>query len=178
MNGTYGISGNNHPPVAAPGLDKPEFSMDSDNTATIDKPEEAAWVADQRRVVVEYLARQRVEHGGVSLEPRWFFRPYLAVWAVRSTANPEYVGWWAVSGDVPTDYLTHATEQNAGDVLLAFSARWQQAAELMAVGCWPEDWVIGDGDPARAQELAPLLAARAGLLADFGMQIKNGEFAN
>src|SRR5437764_5727586 len=56
----------------------------------------------------------------LSLEPRWFLSPYVAVWAVRSRANPDRVGWWAISGDLPTDYMTCGREQEAGDILIGF----------------------------------------------------------
>ena len=36
--------------------------MDSDEIATIDDPEDAAWVTRQREIVIEYLARQRCDH--------------------------------------------------------------------------------------------------------------------
>ena len=147
--------------------------MDSDEAHTIDDADDAAWVAAQRQVVVDYLGGQRLEHGGVSLEPRWFVAPYLAVWAVRSLVNPDEVGWWAVSGDVPTDYMTRGREQDAADVLIAFAVQWREAARLMALGQHPENCTIGD--PTRAEELAPLLAARAELLHDFGKRIKSGE---
>jgi hypothetical protein len=147
--------------------------MDSDELTTIEDPEEAAWVASQREIVVQYLAKQHLEHGGVSHEPRWVLSPYVAAWAIRSRANPEQVGWWAISGDLPTDYITCRNEQDAGDVLIAFAKQSKAAAERMAVGDHLEGYVIGD--PAKAKELAPLLATRAELLHDFGTRIKTGE---
>ncbi|MGD0093771.1 MAG: DUF4826 family protein [Planctomycetota bacterium] len=148
--------------------------MDSDDTPTIEDAEDKAWVAAQRQKVVDYLSSQRVEHGGVSLEPRWFLSPYVAVWAVRSPTCPERVGWWAISGDLPTDYMSFEHEhKDSGDVLIAFSKQWQALAEQMALGRRNANYTIGD--PAHAKELAPLLATRAGLLHDFGMQIKKGE---
>jgi Domain of unknown function (DUF4826) len=80
--------------------------MESDDTPTVDDAEEAAWAAEQRNVVIEYLQRQGVDHLGVSAEPRWRLSRYVAVWAVRSKTNPNAVGWWAISGDLPTDYMT------------------------------------------------------------------------
>jgi len=145
--------------------------MDSDNTPTIDNSADAAWVASQREVVTGYLAAQQVEHGGVSLEPRWFLSPYVAVWAVRSRANADRVGWWAISGDLPTDYMTCGREQDAGDILIGFAARWREAAKLMAVGQQPDSFCIGP--PSRAKELAPMLQARADLLHDFGVDEKS-----
>lgn len=145
--------------------------MDSDDTPTITDPDDAKWVASQREVVLRYLTSQHVEHNGVSLEPRWFVSPYVAVWAIRSRKNPERVGWWAISGDLPTDYMSCGTEQEPADILLAFSARWTDAAERMARGEQPDDFTIGD--PCKARELAPLLATRAKLLHDFAIEEKS-----
>lgn len=148
--------------------------MDSDETATIDDPEDAAWVAKQRQTVIDYLASQRCEHNGVSLEPRWFVSPYIAVWAVRSKANPDAVGWWAISGDLPTDYLSAAAHlRSSGDVLIAFAGQWRTAAERMKDGEQLDDYTVGD--PARAKELAPLLKNRADLLQKFGEELNNGD---
>lgn len=110
---------------------------------------------------------------GVSLEPRWFLAPYLAVWAIRSLRNPDRVGWWAISGDVPTDYISWGRAQDAGDVLSEFSRVWKAAAEKMAVGEQLDNCIIGD-DPARAKELAPLLLGRAEMLEEIAAGMKRG----
>jgi hypothetical protein len=150
--------------------------MDSDETSTIEDHDEAAWVVAQRQVVADYLVGQCLQHSGVSLEPRWFLSPYLAVWAIRSRAYPDRVGWWAVSGDVPTDYVTCQDEQDPGDVLIAFSKVWKAAAKKMAVGEQLEDYIIGGRDPARAKELALLLLKRAEMLEELAARIKSGKF--
>jgi hypothetical protein len=150
--------------------------MDSDETATIDDPEDVAWVAKQRQTVIDYLASQRCEQNGVSLEPRWFVSPYVAVWAVRSKANPDAVGWWAISGDLPTDYLSAAAHlRSSGDVLIAFAEQWRAAAEQMKDGKQVDGYTVGD--PSRAKELAPLLKSRANLLQEFGQELNESEMA-
>jgi uncharacterized protein DUF4826 len=149
--------------------------MDIDEAATIDAPEDAAWVAQQRQIVIDYLASQQCEHNGVSLEPRWFVSPYVAVWAVRSKANPEWVGWWAISGDLPTDYMTAAGQGSTGDVLIAFANLWRAAAERMTDGEQLDRYTVGD--PSRAKELAPLLQSRADLLHEWCEDLNRGEAA-
>jgi hypothetical protein len=100
--------------------------VDSDDCANIDDPEEAAWVAAERQRVIEYLADQGVEHAGVSAAPRWFVSPYLAIWAARSRAKPDFVGWWAISGDVPTDYMTCRDDgkRDGSLILPPWDLRW------------------------------------------------------
>lgn len=144
--------------------------MDSDEETTIAGPDDAAWVATQRQWVIDYLGREHVDHGGVSLEPRWFLSPYVAIWAIRSKRNPDYVGWWAISGDLPTDYMTCTNEQDEADVLLAFSREWKAAAAEMFKGRHPPGTQIGP--PGKEKELAPLLLKRAELLEKFANQIK------
>jgi hypothetical protein len=139
--------------------------MQSDEIPTIGDPTEAAWAAEQRNVILNYLASQRVEHAGVSSEPRWFLAPYVAVWAVRSKANPSRIGWWGISGDLPTDYISCTTERSDADVLLAFARQWKAAAERMAAGGQPPGYRAGP--PGQEKQLAPLLQARAELLEDF-----------
>jgi hypothetical protein len=144
---------------------------DSDEIAAITDSEEVAWAAEQRRMVEVYLQSQRCDHGGVSLEPRWYLSPYLAVWAIRSKSNPHAVGWWAISGDVPTDYLTATRElRNNADVLAAFGARWARAAEAMSRGEY-----AGIGKPENIAELAPLLRTRAAVLQELSEQVRAEE---
>jgi hypothetical protein len=133
-------------------------------------PEEGRWLASQRGGVERYLAGQGAIHGGVAEDPEWTIPQRVAVWAVRSMADPDRVGWWAISGDVPADYMSCRGERDVGDVLLAFAARWTLAAEQMAAGGTPDGFTVGD--PANARELAPLLASRAKLLHDFGVHEK------
>lgn len=141
---------------------------DSDDIPTITDLDVAAWVAEQRLVVERYLISQRCEHFGVSLEPMWYLWPHLALWAVRSKANPDLVGWWAISGDVPTDYLTATRELRCNaDVLAAFAAVWFEAATTMARGEY-----AGIGKPDKVAELAPLLRTRAEILSELSEQLR------
>jgi hypothetical protein len=147
--------------------------MDSDEQATISDPSDGAWVATQRARVIEYLSSQRCEHAGVSLEPRWFLTPYLAIWAVRSQAEPGCIGWWAISGDVPTDYLACTSERDNADVLLSFSRVWHSVAAYMAEGQWAPNHEIGP--PGQQRELAPLLIRRAEMLEELARDMNAAE---
>jgi hypothetical protein len=140
-----------------------------DEERTIDNAEDAQWADAQRRGVEAYLSLQQCNHAGVSLEPRWYLPPYIAVWAVRSKSNPGAVGWWAISGDVPTDYMTATREiRSEADVLAAFGARWLDAAEAMSRGQH-----VGIGTPDQTAQLAPLLRSRAEILLDLAEQLRD-----
>lgn len=147
--------------------------MDSDQVPTITEPEEAAWAKKQRERVVQYLIAEKLDHAGVSEEPRWFLSPYVAIWAVRSKDRPDAVGWWAISGDLPTDYLPVGRENDDADVLLAFSNSWKLAAAEMAQGRQLPNHIIGPR--GREKELAPLLLSRADILADFAADVRDGK---
>ncbi|MEX0641425.1 MAG: DUF4826 family protein [Pirellulales bacterium] len=144
---------------------------DSDDTQLLTDSEDAAWASKQRAVVESYLQNQGCDHAGVSLEPRWFLSPYLAIWAVRSKSNSDVVGWWAVSGDVPTDYMTAARDiRSTADVLAAFASRWLHSAEAMSRGEH-----IGIGKPEYVRELGPLLRTRAEMLQELADRIRAEE---
>lgn len=142
-----------------------------DTIPTITDRDDARWAAEQRRVVESYLQSQGCDHAGISLEPRWYLSPYLAIWAVRSKANSDLIGWWAISGDVPTDYMTAIRElRSTADVLSAFSAEWTKAAMAMSRGEY-----AGIGNPDDIAELAPLLRTRAAMLQEFSEVVRAEE---
>ena len=69
---------------------------------------EERWCKQQNVRVENYLRSQGVEHGRVGEWPAWHVVPYVAVWAIESRVRPGSIGWWAISGDLPTDYVTAA----------------------------------------------------------------------
>jgi hypothetical protein len=121
------------------------------------------------RVLIFAALRAR----GSVLEPRWFLTPYLAIWAVRSQAEPGCIGWWAISGDVPTDYLPCTSERDNTDVLLSFSRVWHSVAAYMAEGQWAPNHEIGP--PGQQRELAPLLIRRAEMLEELARDMNAAE---
>lgn len=125
-----------------------------------DNPEaEERWCGERRNDVCAYLQQQGVVHGQVGDWPAWHLAPYVAIWAVESKSNPGCVGWWVISGDLPTDYVSSASLPHPRDAMAVIAARWREVAERMA----RDEPVAGFsvGDPANWQILAPLLASRA-----------------
>src|SRR6185369_5787854 len=85
--------------------------------------------------------------------PAWHVPPYLAVWAIESNINPGWVGWWAISGDLPTDYISAEKVKHPREAIRTFAAVWAEVAGYMLRGephpaikiGNPEDWpVLGD----------------------------------
>jgi len=131
-----------------------------------DDPErETAWIREQREALLEYLAREQVSHLGVPEKPEWLLAAYVAIWSVGSKKRPGAVGWWAISGDVPTDYVSSSEIRDARVAMRVLSRRWSKAAKQMAAGEGPDEFQIGTVDSW--PELGPLLAARAKLLSEW-----------
>ena len=125
---------------------------------------EERWCSERRNEVAAYLTAERVTHGQIGEWPAWHLAPHISIWAIESQAKPGWVGWWAICGDLPTDYVSSAAIKHPRDAMLAFAHRWRTAADLMASGQSLPDFSVGS--PAEWPSLAPMLASRAELLQD------------
>jgi len=123
---------------------------------------EDAWLEAQRKAVEEYLQRERVEHLGVGAYPAFHVHPYLALWAVQSKRAPGWVGWWAISGDLPTDYVSRGKVAHPRQALRDFAQRWRELSDYMLRG--KEHPEVKMGTPAEWPQLGPLLRRRAEIL--------------
>jgi hypothetical protein len=110
---------------------------------------EEEWCAEQRNLVVAYLVKQGLAAPNVGEWPAWHIAPVIAVWAVESQSRPDWVGWWAISGDVPTDYTTCGEERHPREALRDIGHRWSEEAA------------------AQDDQLASLLKARGMLLVEW-----------
>jgi hypothetical protein len=124
-----------------------------------DSDVEAQWYVDRRNEVEECLSREGVAHGQVGEAPAWSVAPYVSIWAVESLENPGRVGWWAISGDLPNDYVSAKGINCPRDAMRAIATLWREASEHMLRGEKHPTFSIGVGDSD--EELAPLLASRA-----------------
>lgn len=129
-----------------------------------DEIEEEKWLTEERRKVLEYLDFQGCAHGGVSEWPVIHIFEDFALWEVQSTRHRGRVGWWVISGDVPTDYMSSDDGEHPRDALRHFSQQWREVADYMKRG--KEHPVYSIGTPAEWPELASLLEFRADVLAD------------
>jgi hypothetical protein len=123
------------------------------------------WCNERRDDVIAYLQQEQVAHGEVGESPAWHIAPYVSIWAIESKLNPSWVGWWVICGDLPTDYVSSGSIKNPRDAIRAIADRWRTAAEQMARGHSSPDFSIGS--PTDWTTLAPQLASRAELLADW-----------
>ena len=104
---------------------------------------EERWCEERRTQVTEYLQHEAVEHGGVSEWPAWHVAPYVSVWAIESKIRPGMVGWWAICGDMPTDYVSAAKIKHPREAVRAIAQGWREHATLMARGEAHADTQIG-----------------------------------
>jgi hypothetical protein len=123
---------------------------------------EENWIESQRAAVEEYLQREGVDHLGVGEYPAFHMHPYIALWAVQSKISPGWVGWWAISGDVPTDYVSRGEISHPREALRAFAAHWRELSDYMLRGEEHPDVRIGTRD--QWPELGDLLQRRAHIL--------------
>ena len=126
---------------------------------------EEQWCAERRREVSDYLAREGVTHGAVGDWPAWHVFPYVSVWAIESVKSPGWVGWWVISGDLPTYYVSSAGLRDPRSAVGAIAQHWIDAVPFLQRGEQPPGLRIKR--PETWKELAPLLQSRADLLAQW-----------
>ena len=131
-----------------------------------DDPEnDAQWCAERRQEVAEYLQREGVVHGQIGVAPAWHVAPYASVWAIESLTASGAVGWWAISGDLPNDYVSASNAKTPREAVSAIASLWQEAAQYMSRGEKHPTFRIGSGQ--QDEELAPMLESRAELLLEW-----------
>ncbi len=120
------------------------------------------WVTGERRRVKDYLEGQGLASPNVGW-PAFDVPPYFAIWAVESQRVPGKVGWWAFSGDCPTDYVSEDGTCHPRDALKLLLERWRTYVPSLKAGRQPAGVRFGDG--ASLETLGELLESRVGILA-------------
>ena len=128
---------------------------------------EAKWLSEQRANVQRYLQSEGVQHRGVASESDWFIAPYVAVWTIESMKTPGVIGWWAISGDLPTDYLSGHDATDARSALAAFARRWREVSAYMLRG--EEHPTVRFGGSSDRSELGGWLGRRAQIIEDWAV---------
>ncbi len=136
------------------------------NNDDFDDPQkESEWLKEQRTIILEYLDSETVTHGGVPEKPSWFVSPYVAIWSIGSIKVPGAPGWWGISGDLPTDYISSKGISDIRSAMKEFATRWKEVASFMLRGeQHPE---ISIGSPKDWPEVGDLLKRRAETLSSW-----------
>jgi hypothetical protein len=127
-----------------------------------DDVDEQAWLLDRRKQVAEYLANEQVKHGRIALKASWYVAPYVSLWEVGLLRAPRQIGWWAICGDHPTDYISATDLDEPREVLRAIGERWRDLSSFMRHGIPHPSMTVGSKESAK--ELGELLRSRAKLL--------------
>lgn len=103
----------------------------------MDDGEFEAWVISQRRHVEEYLSTQGILEPNVGPWPAFEVAPVFAIWAVESKKVAGKIGWWAFSGDCPTDYVAEDGQCHPRSALRRLLERWRTYVSFMKRGARP-----------------------------------------
>ena len=121
-------------------MDPAEPTPDPTCAPTAEASCEAQWCDARRAEVAECLARQALDHGRIGDWPAWHVMPYASLWAVESQSRPEWIGWWAIAGDLPGDALAAHDVATPRDALRAFGKRWLLHGAALDRGEVPGAW--------------------------------------
>ena len=82
-------------------------------------------------------------------------------------------GWWVISGDLPTDYISSADvkpPQHPRNAMRSFAKNWLEVVKAWKNGREIENTRIGD--QSSHEELGPLLESRAELLMEWAAHLR------
>ncbi len=106
-----------------------------------------AWCDARRADVEAHLQTVGLAHGRIGEAPAFYAVPYASLWAVESKDRPEWIGFWAIAGDLPTDALPAHGIDTPRDAMRAFGKRWTNHASAMEGGEVPQAWRhLSDGE--------------------------------
>jgi hypothetical protein len=126
---------------------------------------EVAFLKRARDEVEAYLRHFEVAFVSIGATPSWALPPHLAVWPIYGENGPIHPGWYAISGDVPTDYVSSSDAPDARAAVWHFARLWREVAATMASGRAHPEMKIGT--PEQWPTLHSRLHERALLLAEF-----------
>lgn len=103
-----------------------------------------AWAAQERTRVKAFLEREGIASPNVQW-PAFDVAPHFAIWAVESKKAPGWVGWWAFSGDCPTDYVAEDGKSHPRNALRLLLEQWQAYVPALKAGKHPAGVRFGEG---------------------------------
>ena len=80
---------------------------------------------------------------------------------LKASRRPEWIGWWVICGDLPTDYISSADAkppQHPRNAMRVFAENWLHMVDAWKHGRQVENSRIAGS--TSLEELAPLLEAR------------------
>jgi hypothetical protein len=123
------------------------------------------WVLSQRSDVERYLEYQGIINPSVGPWPAWEVAPIFAIWAVESQRIPGKIGWWAFSGDCPTDYVSESGNCHPRAALKDLLDNWSECIPFMRKSVHGPHSRFGPQDQLKF--LAEILEKRASILIEW-----------
>lgn len=120
------------------------------------------WVEKERNKVELYLNAQGIMKPNVGPWPAFEAAPYFAIWAVESKKVAGKIGWWAFSGDCPTDYVSEDGKCHPRNALKILIEKWKSFIPYLKKGKQPPDNKFGEGNNLKL--LGDLLETRVSIL--------------
>ncbi len=123
------------------------------------------WVKQQRKIVIAYLMNECIDNPNVGEWPAFEVAPHFAIWAVESKRIKGKIGWWAFSGDCPTDYVSESGKCHPRAALKDLIKSWKECIPYMKQGRQAPSTKFGT--EANVKELGSLLEKRISILEDW-----------
>ncbi|MBE9537064.1 MAG: DUF4826 family protein [Proteobacteria bacterium] len=133
---------------------------------------EDQWCKERRQDVLKYLASQGIEHGQVSESPAWDEIPYTSIWAIESKKSPDWVGWWAICGDHPTDYISSKNFKEPRTAYEAIAKNWLEICQCADEGKEHPSMKITLGN----KKLIQMLRSRANMFLEWVADDNNWQY--
>eukprot|EP01034_Spumella_vulgaris_P033451 gene33451-41275_t len=102
------------------------------------------WASQERSRVNAYLEGEGISSPSVEW-PAFDMAPHFAIWAIESKQVPGKVGWWAFSGDCPTDYVSEDGGCHPRNALKLLLNKWTAYVAALKAGVQPEGIRFGAG---------------------------------
>ena len=117
--------------------------------------DEEHWCDEHAAAVAACADRLAPGHGRIGERPAWFAMPYASLWAVESAHRPEWIGWWVIAGDLPTDAIAAHELPTPRAAMRAFGKRWVLHGQALDRGEVPPAWahLHHEGLPKLAAQL-------------------------
>ena len=131
-------------------------------SSAVDETAEIAWCDARLPDITACLERHGLDVGRIGDWPAWHVMPYAGIWAVESRHRPEWIGWWVIAGDLPTDVLPAMGVDTPRDAMRAFAKRWVNHADALERGEVPKVW--SHHSDAELLKLTALLKRRGAAL--------------
>lgn len=113
---------------------------------SLDDRELEEWVGKQRALVKAYLHAEGIHDPEVGDWPAFEVAPVFAIWAVESKKVRGKIGWWAFSGDCPTDYVSEDGQCHPRSALRRLIIQWRTYVSSMRRGLQPPNATFSGGD--------------------------------